>query len=138
MAGDAGDKSLYYKNSLIDLFFRGNPNGYAPPPTVYLALYTSDPQEIGVNHLSAEVVSNGYQRQPISLTAPVDGISSNDTVITFGPCSGTDWGTIKYIGIVDAESGGILYYSDLMAVEVYIGVGNQLEFSIGSVVVVEK
>jgi len=71
-------------------------------PTVYVALYTSDPTDADTG---TEVSGGGYARQTVTFNAASGGSASNAGDITF-PQATADWGTITHIGLRDAATGG--------------------------------
>ncbi len=81
----------------------------AAPGTLYLALFTSDPQDDGSG---AEVSGGSYARETLTLTVgtPVVGTGttiSNSANIVFTTATAT-WGNITHWGVFDAVSGGNL------------------------------
>lgn len=112
--------SKYFQNKLLDNFFRGV--SYTPPSTYYIGIGTNStpPSEtetsgmIGITEPSN--ASTGYARRPItkstsSFTAASGGIISNIPQVTFPEATGS-YGTVRYIFIADAASGGnVLWYS---------------------------
>ncbi|WP_099866072.1 phage tail fiber protein [Pararhizobium haloflavum] len=90
---------------------------FAMPATVYLALFTSDPGEVG--SAAGEVTEGGYARQAItgamSAADATSGTSTNTAAISFGPAT-EDWGMISHVGVFDAETGGnMLLYGEMPA-----------------------
>ncbi len=57
-----------------------------------------------------EVSGAGYSRQPITLGALQGGaaVSATSAGATFGPDTGSAWGTVTEVGLYDAQSGGNL------------------------------
>jgi hypothetical protein len=100
--------STYLANSVINATLRNI--SYTSPATVYLALFLNDPTD---NNSGGEINAPSYVRQPILISAPVNGVASNLTSVIFD-ASTTNWGTINYIGIYDAVTGGNLLYSDAL------------------------
>lgn len=87
--------SDYLEGKLKDHVLRGL--SYTPPTTLYLALYTSAPNDSGGG---TEVSGGGYVRQAIT----VSGTYSNSNIVEF---PNTGWsGTIVAIGLFDASTGG--------------------------------
>lgn len=75
--------------------------------TLYAALFTSYPGETG--SLASEVSGNGYSRAQVSFGAPATpGVFTNDAVCLFPEATGAGWGTVSFIGIMDAETAGNL------------------------------
>ena len=84
---------------------------WTSPEKVYLALYTEDPTKAGFS--SNEVDEESYNRQAVTFTAPVDGVSENANQIDFSTAT-SDWGTVGWVSIMDKETGGfMLYFKEL-------------------------
>jgi hypothetical protein len=66
-------------------------------------LFTSDPTDTGA--AGTEVSGNGYTRKVAAFTVTGD-TASNSASIEFPAASGGNWGTVGWIGIMDASSGG--------------------------------
>ena len=81
-----------------------NQMSYSSPATVYLALYTSNPNP---NNSGTEVSGTFYARQSIAWNAVSGQMVTNSGTITF-PTAGSNWGTITYLAIFDAVSSGNL------------------------------
>ncbi|GHV42016.1 hypothetical protein FACS1894187_24050 [Synergistales bacterium] len=115
------------ENKLLDFLFRGQP--YTPPATVYVAMFTTTPTD---EEPGEEPTAPSYARAPISCTledwsgtdspdsqsAPSSGTSGtifNISEISF-PDPQEDWGSVAYIGLFDAPTGGeYLFWSELTA-----------------------
>lgn len=95
----------YLRKKVVD-FLLGL-GAYSPPAQLYLSLHSADPGEVGSH--SSEITGGGYARQSLlgkmSVADPVSGISTNTVVINFGPAS-SNWGTVSYVAIEDALTGG--------------------------------
>jgi hypothetical protein len=105
--------ATYFENAIIDLM---RSTGFTEV-SVYVALFTDSATdaELEAGTLTNEVSGGAYERQLAGLSAPSDGVSSNASDITF-PQATADWGTIKYVALMDASSGGnILMWSQLDA-----------------------
>ncbi len=103
------------------------------PTAWYVALHTANPGETGA---TGELTgAGGYARQgSIAMTANGDGTIDNDAVLTFGPCSGSDWGSVTHVSIWDAVSGGnCLIYGALTAAKT-VQVGDSLQFAAAALV----
>lgn len=102
--------SNYLENALINGTIRGT--SYTAPTTVYVGLYTSDPTDA---NSGTEVSGGSYARQSATFAAPSNGASASNADITFPQATGT-WGTVGWIGILDAStSGNLLYHTALDA-----------------------
>ena len=102
--------SNYLENALINGTIRGT--SYTAPSTVYVGLYTSDPTDANTG---TEVSGGSYARQSATFAAPSNGSSASNADITF-PQATANWGTVGWIGILDAStSGNLLYHTALDA-----------------------
>ena len=73
------------------------------PTAWYVGLFTSDPTDTGA--AGTEVSGNGYTSKVAAFTVTGD-TASNSASIEFPAASGGNWGTVGWIGIMDASSGG--------------------------------
>ena len=125
--------STYLENELYDHVLRNA--AYTSPTTVYAALFgtTASTANLEAGTLTGEIAGNGYARQSISFGAPTAGLGSNSAAVTFPANTGSNWGTIRYMAIMDASTAGnVLLYTQLDA-DVTINVGNQFQFNIGDI-----
>lgn len=72
------------------------------PTTWYLALHTGANGGAGAAN---EIVGNGYARQSVTLSR-ASNVVSNSSLVTFGPCTGTAWGTVTDVTTWDSLTGG--------------------------------
>lgn len=100
--------SNYLENALINATLRNTT--YTSPATVYVGLYTTDPTDANTG---TEVSGGSYARQSVSFGAPSDGLSASDADVTF-PQATANWGTVGWIGILDADTGGNLLYHTVL------------------------
>jgi hypothetical protein len=121
--------SNYLENALVNATLRNT--SYTSPATVYVALYTTDPTDADTG---TEVAGNGYVRQSVTFSAPSDGATSNSAVVEFPQATGS-WGTIAYIGLRDASSGGNLLYHTALDASKAIATGDVFRIAIGSLTV---
>lgn len=98
------EMSNYLEQALINGTIRGIT--YTAPSTVYVALYTSDPTDANTG---TEVSGGSYARTAVTFAAPGNGVSVSNADCTFPQCTLT-WGTVGWIGIMDASSAGNLLY----------------------------
>jgi hypothetical protein len=120
------EMSNYLENALINATLRNT--SYTSPSVVYLGLYTSDPTDADTG---TEVSGGSYARQAITFGAPSNGVTTNTAAIEF-PQATANWGTVGWIGIEDALTGGnLLYHSPLDAAKT-IENGDIFKISIGS------
>lgn len=108
--------TTYLADALLNETLRAT--NFAPPATVYLALFTSNPGEGGSQ--TGEVTGGSYARQAVTFGVPVDNAPNgrkctNSSTVTF-PTATANWGVITHVGIMDASSAGnMLYYGALDA-----------------------
>ena len=120
------EMSNYLENALINATLRNT--SYTSPSVVYLGLFTSDPTDANTG---TEVSGGSYARQSITFGAPSNGVSTNSAAIEFPQATGS-WGTVGWIGIMDAlTTGNLLYHTPLDASKT-IASGDIFKISIGS------
>jgi hypothetical protein len=103
--------SDYLEQQFMKHVLNGIP--YTPPTSTWICLYTSNPGEedsgtevSGGGYLPIEVPRGGWE-------TPSSSATQNLNAINF-PEATDDWGTIRYIGIKDAQfSGSLLIYSEI-------------------------
>jgi hypothetical protein len=120
------EMSNYLENALINATLRNT--SYTSPATVYLGLYTSDPTDADTG---TEVTGGSYARQAITFGAPSNGVTSNTAAIEF-PQATANWGTVGWIGIEDALTGGNLLYHSPLDASKTIASGDIFKIAIGS------
>ena len=121
--------SNYLENALINATLRNT--AYTSPTTVYVALYTTDPTDADTG---TEVSGNAYARQSVTFSAPSNGATSNSAAVEFPQATGS-WGTVAYIGLLDASSGGNLLYHTPLDASKTIATGDVFRIAIGSLTV---
>jgi len=141
-AAHAGALSDYLENKLTDFVFRGQT--YTPPTTIYVALFTSACSDSAAG---TEVSGGSYARPGLatSLTnwagtqsagstaasSGTGGTTSNNVAINFAtPSAG--WGTVTYIGLMDAVTSGNLLVCTALTVSKTINSGDTVSFPAGS------
>lgn len=128
----AGSYSDYLENKMLDHLFGGV--SYPPLPTLYIALFTTAPSDLGGG---IEVSAADYQRLAVdnNLTnwpAAVSGAKSNGTQFLF-PVATNPWGTVVAFAIFDSISGGnMLGWADTIEDKI-INIGDQASFEIGEI-----
>jgi hypothetical protein len=105
-------------------------------PTVRLGLFSASPGENG--SLSGEISGGSYARQALtSAMGAADsttGIALNTSAITF-PVPTAAWGTVAYLGAIDAltlGTGNVLWYTQMTNPRVVNNGDAALVFDIGS------
>lgn len=118
--------SNYLENKLLDHVLRNT--SYTSPTTVYVGLYTSNPDE---GNTGTEVSGGSYARQSLSVTTASGGVVTSSADVTFPQATGS-WGTISHIGLLDAlTSGNLLMYTALTTSKA-IESGDVLKIASGS------
>jgi hypothetical protein len=120
------EMSNYLENALINATLRNT--SYTSPSVVYLGLYTSDPTDADTG---TEVSGGSYARQAITFGAPSNGVTTNSAAIEFPQATAT-WGTVGWIGIEDALTGGNLLYHSPLDASKTIASGDIFKIAIGS------
>lgn len=102
---------------------------YTAPSPSYLSLHTSSPGETG--SLVSEVSGSAYARQSLAsafgATTLSTGIMQNSAIITFPTATGS-WGTVTYLGFMDALTSGNMTLYGAPAEPRNIGSGQILQF----------
>jgi hypothetical protein len=120
------EMSNYLENALINGTLRAT--SYTAPTTVYVGLYTSDPTDANTG---TEVSGGSYARTSVTFGAPSDGVSLNSAAVEFPQASGS-WGTVGWIGLLDASTSGNLLYHTPLDVSKVIASGDIFKIAIGS------
>jgi hypothetical protein len=109
----------YTDNKLIDHLLGSGT--YTKPASKYVALYVGDPMGSGT-----EVSTSGtaYSRQSGSFTVS-GGTATNSANIEYSAATST-WGSINYIAIFDASTGGNMLVSAALSSAKTIGTGDVL------------
>lgn len=124
--------TTYMANVIINKIFRNQT--YSPPATVYLGLFTADPNDAytAASPTGTEVSGGGYARTAIALDAAASRATANTDVESF-TASGGNYGTVVAIGLFEASSGGEMMWWDGMEVDKTINDGDTLEFAAGAI-----
>lgn len=102
------EMSNYLENSLINAVLRNT--SYTSPTTVYVGLYTSNPDE---GNTGTEVSGGSYARKDVTFGSPTNGVATNSAAVEFAQATAS-WGTVSHVGLLDAiTSGNLLFYTDL-------------------------
>lgn len=83
--------------------------------------------------LTGEPVGSGYARQAATFSAAAGRATANTNTITFGPCTGTAWGSITKFGIYSASTGGTCLFAGSLDVGKTVGVGDSVSFAVGEI-----
>jgi hypothetical protein len=101
--------SNYLETELLDHVFTNS--AYTAPSTLYLALFTSNPDEDGSG---TEVTTSGtaYARQTVTFSVS-GNTATTDAAVEF-PTATANYGTVSHVGIYDASSAGnLIAYASL-------------------------
>ena len=94
------------------------------PTAWYLALHTANPTANGsAGELGTGI---GYARQSATFTS-TSGVSTNTALITFGPDTTSNWGTIGYLSIFDAVTGGNCLWQGALTSSTTININDKVE-----------
>lgn len=118
--------SNFLENALINGTLRAT--SYTAPTTVYVGLYTSDPTDANTG---TEVSGGSYARTSVTFGAPSDGVSLNSAAVEFPQATGS-WGTVGWIGLLDASTSGNLLYHTPLDISKTIASGDIFKIAIGS------
>ena len=120
------EMSNYLEDALINATLRNT--SYTSPATIYVGLYTSDPTDANTG---TEVSGGSYARTAVTFGAPSNGASLNDAAVELPQCT-SSWGTVAYIGILDAATSGNLMYHTALDTSKTIDTGDIFKIAIGS------
>ena len=120
------EMSNYLENALINATLRNT--SYTSPTTVYVGLYTSDPTDANTG---TEVSGGSYARTAVTFGAPSNGASTNNAAVEFPQCT-SSWGTVGWIGILDAATSGNLMYHTALDISKTIDTGDIFKIATGS------
>jgi hypothetical protein len=120
------EMSNYLENALINATLRNT--SYTSPSTIYVALYTSDPTDANTG---TEVSGGSYARTSVTFGAPSKGASLSNADCTFPQATGS-WGTVGWIGLMDASTSGNLLYHTALDASKTIDSGDIFKIASGS------
>lgn len=120
------EMSNFLEDALINATLRNT--SYTSPATVYVGLYTSDPTDANTG---TEVSGGSYARTAVTFGAPSNGVTTNSAAVEFPQATGT-WGTVGWIGILDASTSGNLLYHTALDASKTIASGDIFKIAIGS------
>ena len=108
--------SDYFENKVVGYLF-GNV-AYSLPATYYVGLWTASLSDSSTGSTAGEPSGGAYARVAVTnnssnFDAASGGATANTNLITF-PRATASWGTVTYVGICDASTGGnLIAYADL-------------------------
>ena len=121
--------SDYLENKVLDHVLRNT--SYTSPTTVYVGLYTTNPTD---TNSGTEVTGGSYARQALSVTTASAGIVTSSADVTFPQCT-VLWGSVGFIGILDAVTSGNLLMHTALTTAKTIDVGDILKITSGNLTV---
>lgn len=101
--------SNYLETELLDHVFTNS--AYTAPTTLYLALFSSNPDEDGSG---SEISTSGtaYGRETVTFT--VSGNTATTSAAVEYSTATASWGTVSHVGVYDASTAGnLLAYAAL-------------------------
>lgn len=119
----AGNLSDYLENKVLDHIL--GTTTYTKPTTVYVALYTSAPNDAGGG---TQVTGGSYARQTAAFDAAASGATQNTANIDF---VGMPACTVTAIGIFDALTTGNLLVWGTLATSKSLDAGDTLRIATG-------
>ena len=99
----------------------------------YVSLHTADPTDAGTG---AEVTGGSYARTAASFATAsgTSGLVATDADVTF-PTATASWGTVGWIGLWDAASGGNMLYHTALDASKTIDTGDIFKITTGNLTV---
>lgn len=99
----------------------------------YVSLHTADPTDAGTG---AEVSGGSYARTAASFATAsgTSGLVATDADVTF-PTATASWGTVGWIGLWDAASGGNMLYHTALDTSKTIDSGDIFKIATGNLTV---
>jgi len=110
--------------------------GTATRPTAwYVALYTSAPDDASTGSTGGtEVSGNGYSRQSVTFaSASSPGGTTTSTNAQSFTASGDNFGTVGWMAIIDASTGGNMLWHGALTTARTVNDGDTLTFSTGNI-----
>lgn len=120
--------SNFLENALINATLRNTT--YTSVATVYVSLWTSNPGD-DASGTEVSTVGTSYARTAVTFGAPSNGVSTNSADVTFPTATGS-FGTVGWIGINDASTGGNLLYHTALDTAKAIDTGDIFKISTGN------
>jgi hypothetical protein len=121
--------SDYLENKVLDHVLRNV--SYSSPTTVFVGLYTSNPTD---TNSGTEVTGGSYARQALSVTTASAGVVTSSADVTFPQCTAS-WGSVGFIGILDAVTSGNLLMHTALTTAKTIDSGDILKIITGNLTV---
>lgn len=117
--------SNYLEDKVLNHVFGGT--SYTAPSTLYIALFTTAPNEDGTGGVEVTTTGTAYARQTGAFTVS-SGTASNSSAIEYATAT-ANYGTVVAVGIYDAStSGNLLAYGTLVSTKV-VSTGDIFRFN---------
>jgi hypothetical protein len=140
--------SNYLENKILDHVLKfgngsvtvGTGAGYAPPATLYLALFnntstnTAANLEAGTLTDETSTVGTAYARQTVTFASASSGSSATNATVTF-PTATANFGTITHVAIMDASTAGNVLFYGAVTTSKTIETGDTFQVSSGNLTV---
>jgi len=125
------EMSNYLENALLNGTL--NATTYTAPTTIYVSLWTSNPNDDGSG---TEVSGGSYARAVVTFDTATgtSGLVATDADVTFATATAS-WNTVGWIGINDALSGGNLLYHTALDTAKTIDSGDIFKITTGNLTV---
>jgi hypothetical protein len=101
------------------------------PTAWYVALHAGANGGSGANN---ELVGNGYARQAVTFSL-TGNIAENTAQLTWGPNTGTSWGTVTDVTVWDSSTGGRCLAQGPAVSPVTYAVGDEATMAAGALTV---
>lgn len=123
--------SDFLENELLDHVFGAA--AYTAPATIYVALFTADPDDAGAG--GTECAAGDYARLAVTnnatnFPAASAGAKANGTDFEF-PQASSSWGTITFVGLYDASTSGNYLGGAGLTVDKAVGSGDTFRIATG-------
>ena len=125
----ASEMSTYLQDKVVNLSLRNT--AYTPPTTVYVGLFTTT---LTAGGSGTEVSGGSYARTSVTFAASSSGATASNADVTF-PTATASWGTVTYVGLYDASTGGNLLYFTPLDVSKTIDSGDIFKITSGNLTV---
>ena len=125
----ASEMSTYLQDKVVNLSLRNT--AYTPPTTVYVGLFTTT---LTAGGSGTEVSGGSYARTSVTFSASSSGATASNADVTF-PTATASWGTVTYVGLYDASTGGNLLYFTPLDVAKTIDSGDIFKITSGNLTV---
>jgi hypothetical protein len=120
--------SDWAENALI-AWLLDNAAAATRPTAWYVSLHTGSPGETGASN---ELSGNGYARQEVTGGFTIStNTATNGGLLTFGPNTSSNWGTVSHVGVWDAVSAGNCLVKGALTASKAATVGDSITIAAG-------